>query len=168
MQRQNANYKFSVQTGLLPNLRYLHDTGWSDGGCLVQFYCDTRVRCALASKLAFSILHYSGGLFLAKCPGKIWTKKSFSGLLLFRQHRKNTDISEFIWSLWFLFHSGPTSDSLPLLLRFLVSLSLIYKAEALQKNYSGSTSSQNAKSIDNAWKPSLLHRLQKCIGQRKL
>lgn len=76
---------------------------------------------------------------------------------------------EFIWSLWFLFHSGPTSDSLPLLPRVSCKFKLNLSAEALQKNYSGNTlSSQNAQLIDNAWKPSRLYWLQKCIGQRKL
>ena len=73
-------------------------------------------------------------LFLTKCPGKIWTKKLFSGLLLFLQHGKKYGDS---LSLTEAYDFCSIPARLPIVFLyfqgFLVSLGLIYKRRRCKK-----------------------------------
>ena len=85
----------------------------------------------MASKLAFSFLHY----FWLNVQAKFELRNYLVASYYFYNMGKIWRFTEFIWSLWFLFHTGPSSDSLPLLPRVPCKFKLNLQAEALQKNY---------------------------------
>lgn len=103
----NSPYK-QVSFLILGTFRYL----MIKDACLVQFYSDTRVW-AMAGKLGFSFLHY----FWLNIQGKFELRNYLVASYYFNIMGTIRRFSEFIWSLWLLFHCGPTSASLPLLSR---------------------------------------------------